>query len=228
MLRAQDDDDFDMETLKRYVEASKRREEKAIRVSHWDAPNEVQSVQELMTMDELAKSLKEQGRAEISEIGPNSVPNELADCHARLDGKRIGAEVTELIEPFEHWADWPLERFRKKLAASIDKKDRKSGKPGLAPALSRLHQLWLVVATDDERAGYTAFEVQWLAEPQRPGKTPPIQWGVYTGRVRRLWAATRPTSGRRLSGVSHHWAGVACLVVGTSWESWPQSGQAPI
>ena len=219
----QDDDDLDMEALKRYVEAGERRAAKGIRVSHWDAPNEFQPVQELMIVEELAKSLKEQGIAEIREIEPNPAPNELPDCHARLDGKRIGIEVTELIEPFEHWTDWPLERFREKLAASIDKKDRKAGKPERAPALSRLHQLWLVIATDerlltpklieahlawirptkpahfdavfvlgpyeprenavvegmehetdDERAGYTAFEVQWLAEPQRPGEAPPI------------------------------------------------------
>ena len=145
----QDDDDLDMEALKRYVEAGERRAAKGIRVSHWDAPNESQLVQELMIAEELAKSLKEQGRAEIREIEPNPIPNELPDCHARLDGKPIGIEVTELIEPFQHWTDWPLERFREKLAASIDKKDRKAGKPERAPALSRLYQLWLVIATDE-------------------------------------------------------------------------------
>ena len=213
------DDDLDVATLKRYAEAGERKADKGIRVSHWDASHAFQPVQELMITEELAKSLKKQRRAEIREIEPNPTPNELPDCHARLDGKRIGIEVTELIEPFEHWTDWPLERFREKLAASIDKKDRKAGKPERVPALSRLHQLWLVIATDErlltpelieehlawirltkpvhfdavfvlgpyeprenavaegmedatdgERAGYTAFEVQWLAEPRRPGE----------------------------------------------------------
>ena len=66
-----------------------------------------------------------------------------------MEGTLIGIEVTELYAPHEHWLDWPLERFREWLAAIIDKKDRKAGRPERAPSLSRLDQLWLVIATDE-------------------------------------------------------------------------------
>ena len=79
-----------MEALVRLVEAGERKAKKGIRVSHWDAPNEFQGAQELAIAEELAKSLAEQGRAEVRELVSNADPNELPDCHARLDGELIG------------------------------------------------------------------------------------------------------------------------------------------
>ena len=147
--RALEEDSLELEALVRLVEAGKRKAEKGIRVSHWDAPNEFQGAQEMAIADELAKSLAEQGRAKVREIVSNADPNELPDCHARLDEESIGIEITELIEPRQQWSDWPLERFKERLATIIGKKDQKAGTPERAAALSRLHQLWLVIATDE-------------------------------------------------------------------------------
>ena len=139
----------EMDALVRLVEADKRKAKKGIRVSHWDAPNEFQGAQELAIAKELAKSVAEQGRAGVREIVLNADPNELPDCHAKLDGERIGIEVTELIEPRQQWSDWPLARFEERLAAIIAKKDEKAGALERAVGLSRLQQLWLVIATDE-------------------------------------------------------------------------------
>ena len=147
--RALEEDGLDMEALVRLLEAGERKAKKGIRVSHWDAPNEFQGAQELAIAEKLAKSLAEQGRAEVRELVSNADPNELPDCHARLDGELIGIEVTELIEARQQWSDWSLERFKERLAAIIAKKDQKAGTPERVAALSRLHQLWLVIATDE-------------------------------------------------------------------------------
>ena len=147
--RALEEDGLEMEAFVRLVKAGERKARKGFRVSHWDAPNEFQGAQELAIADELAKSLAEQGRAEVHEIVSNADPNELPDCHARLDGELIGIEITELIEPRQQWLDWPVERFKERLAAIIAEKDQKAGTPERAAALSRLHQLWLVIATDE-------------------------------------------------------------------------------
>ena len=97
------EDDLDMAALIRLVEAGERKTKKGIRVSHWDAPNEFQAAQELMISDELAESLRQQGRADVREIVPNCDSNELPDCMAKLNGAPIGIEVTELIDARNHF-----------------------------------------------------------------------------------------------------------------------------
>ena len=94
--RAPEEDGLDMEALVRLVEAGERKAKKGIRVSHWDAPNEFQGAQELVIAHELAKSLAEQGRAEVRELVSNADPNELPDCHARLDGE-LGPVNTNVV-----------------------------------------------------------------------------------------------------------------------------------
>ena len=107
----QEEDDLDMESLKRLAEDGERKAKQGISVSQWHATNEFQAAQEWAIADELIKSLRQQGRADVRNLESNADGNELPDCHATLDGARIGIEVTQLIEARQHWSDWPLERF---------------------------------------------------------------------------------------------------------------------
>lgn len=142
-------DQDDLKAITRLIKASEKKAKKGITVSHWDAPNDFKPAQERMISEELARSLRRQGRADIREVVSNPDPNEFPDCSARLDSASIGIEVTELIDPHTQFSEWPLDRFQRCLAMIISKKDAKAERIELAQRLALLEQIWLVIATDE-------------------------------------------------------------------------------
>ena len=113
--------DFDDENIRDCLEdlliADQTETARPGRVSNWHTPQksphrkEWQAAQEILACRECAKSLRAQGVADIRAIAPNPAYDEFPDCFAELDGKRIGMEATQLIDPVTAEREWPFSTF---------------------------------------------------------------------------------------------------------------------
>ena len=152
-----EEDETDLEgTIREAVEADQAETERRGRVSLWHTPQkktsnhrEWQPAQQLAVSMEFAKSLREQGIADIQAIKVNPDLNELPDCLAVLDGKPIGIEATELIASNEAHNKWCRDSFEHAVTALIVKKSDTASNPKRVETLSLLDQLFLVVFTDE-------------------------------------------------------------------------------
>ena len=142
--------------IQELVEADRAEAKRRGRSSHWHTPQkktsnhrEWQPAQQLAVSMEFAKSLREQGIADIQAIKVNPDLNELPDCLAVLDGKPIGIEVTELIASDEPHKEWCRDSFEHAVTALIVKKSDTASSPKRVETLSSLDQLFLVVFTDE-------------------------------------------------------------------------------
>ena len=59
------------------------RAKNGINVSLWDAPNVFQTAQERAICEELARSLRQKGSADVGRIGSNCNTNGFPDCNAK-------------------------------------------------------------------------------------------------------------------------------------------------
>ena len=155
MWNEEDDADFEP-AIQEVVEADQAETERRGRASLWHTPQtntsnhrEWQAVQEFTVSEEFAKSLREQGVADIQAIRVNPDPNELPDCLAELNGKPIGIEVTQLIASDEAHKEWCRDSFEHAVTALIVKKGNKATIPQRVETLSLLSQLFLVIPTDE-------------------------------------------------------------------------------
>ena len=124
-------------------------------VSLWHTPQKspnrrlYQAAQELLACCECARSLHERGIVDIREVESNPERDGFPDCFARLDGKRIGIEATELTDADNAHREWCRDSFERELASTISKKDRKAGIPRRAERVASLDHIFLVVFTDE-------------------------------------------------------------------------------
>ena len=141
------------EALNEFVEADQAETHRRGQVSIWHTtqkyPNrkKCKAMSECCACSECAKSLREQGVADIREIV--SSPDDFPDCFAELDGKRIGMEATELIDAQDGQREWSLDTFEKELVCRIAKKDKLAAIPDRADRLACLERLFLVIYTDE-------------------------------------------------------------------------------
>ena len=140
-----------VETLERLLETMERIENSWRKRGHapyWHAPNEFQDQMEVGATREWASEMNKRGwKIDIDSVRKN-VPDP-PDCAAEMRGKTIGIEVTELVDRKaialhpetprfqgpEHFVkefpqplppSWPREKFYERVAAIIERKDRRA------------------------------------------------------------------------------------------------------
>ena len=140
-----------IEMLEEEVEHSRRPYAMNRQGLFWDS--KYQDEMEVDVCIELARSLFAQGKGDIRNIRkyrrPDDTDKEFPDCLADLDGKEIGIEVAELRVGVNSFEPWPLERFRDHVKKKIEDKNAAALKLGRQDFVESLHQLYVVIPTDE-------------------------------------------------------------------------------
>ncbi len=113
------------------------------------APSRFQGEQEEDVCKDLKHSLSSQAQGDLRNIRKNDKCN-FPDCLAELDGKLVGIEVWELMDPCKDHTYWTFERFQQKLCEGIREKDKKADIEDRPEFLATLSQLILLIHTDEE------------------------------------------------------------------------------
>ena len=141
-------DEVDIEEFKHLVRSNRAAASRRGVPSLRHAPNRFRSAQEVDVCADFARSLLNQSGCSIQGIYKNET-TDFPDCFATLDGKVIGIEVTELMDPDQAYSEWPRTRFCREVSKAIRKKDEKAPKDDRLELLRKLSQLILVIHMDE-------------------------------------------------------------------------------
>lgn len=125
---------------------------------YWHTIRELKDCLEKDVCECLARSLSDQGMGNIREIEkyrPDNPNEAFPDCIAKMDGKKIGIEVTELrknVDPCDgqiRYVEWTPKKFREEILQIVKRKNEKAKIPGREKLLESLDQFYVVVYTDE-------------------------------------------------------------------------------
>ena len=131
-----------LEYTKRIVDRNRKRGH----ANFWNAGNEDQGLMEVNATKDWAKEMNKRGwQINMGTIQKNA--EIYPDCLAEMDGKKIGVELTEMVDrkaiKEKHpIPPWPLDKFREHLSERVQEKDKRVRNRSLS-------KQFLLIVTDE-------------------------------------------------------------------------------